>query len=301
MFYQTLNWFLFSSISIVSLLTFPMARSQEIFCCDNTVKESEQTTIAPPALRRHPLGKQPRFKTVLIPLSIPEIQPETPPYQASPNVSIINPSAYGLNWGKLGIGVGYQERTRFTKEDDGVIGIGFAIGNSQENLGLQVGIALTDVSDIFADGSISLKLHRQIIPDLNVALGVQGFATWGETDGGSSLYGVVTKKIRLKDRSSEPLSEINLSLGIGGGQFRSESDIQKGNNVVGVFSSVAVRIIEPVSFIGEWTGQDLTLGFSIVPFRDIPLVLVPAITDVTNTAGDGTRFIFGAGYSFSFK
>ena len=86
----------------------------------------------------------------------------------------------------------------------------------------------------------------------------------------------------------------------GGGQFRSESDIDNEIESVGVFGSVALKIIQPLSLITEWSGQDLTIGTSIVPFRNIPLAIVPAITDITGSAGDGTRFIFGIGYSFSF-
>ncbi|MBC6417649.1 MAG: hypothetical protein GDA44_02060 [Prochloron sp. SP5CPC1] len=96
------------------------------------------------------------------------------------------------------------------------------------------------------------------------------------------------------------MSTIHLSLGLGGGQFRSESDIVNEQDSLGVFTSVAVRLAEPVSAILEWTGQDMTLGFSYVPFRNLPLTLVPAITDITGSAGDGTRFIFGIGYGFSF-
>ena len=69
---------------------------------------------------------------------------------------------------------------------------------------------------------------------------------------------------------------------------------------LGVFGSVALKVIQPVSLITEWSGQDVTIGASIVPFRSIPLAIVPAVTDVTGSAGDGARLIFGLGYSFSF-
>jgi hypothetical protein len=62
-----------------------------------------------------------------------------------------------------------------------------------------------------------------------------------------------------------------------------------------------LRVAEPVNLIAEWTGQDLNLGVSIVPFREIPLVITPALADVTNNAGDGARFVLGIGYGFSFK
>ncbi len=129
---------------------------------------------------------------------------------------------------------------------------------------------------------------------------MQGFTKWGDTDGGSSVYGVLTKRLGLRQDRTKPFSELYTSVGIGGGQFRSESDIDNGIESVGVFGSVAVRIIEPVGLVTEWTGQDLTIGVPFVPFRNLPMTVIPAITDVTGSAGDGTRFIFGVGYGFSF-
>ncbi len=249
-----------------------------------------------PSLRRQPTGGE-RFEPKRIPLRIP--LPKQP-YRASPSVTIINPSAYGASWRSFGIGLGFQERARFTDDEDGVIGLGFGLGNPRKNVGAQIGISLVDVSSPFSDGAINIKLHRRLPQDFSIALGVQGIATWGNTDGGSSVYGVTTKKFQLKKDRTKPFSEIYTTLGLGGGQFRSELDIDNGNDTVGVFGSVALKIIEPIGFVTEWTGQDLTIGIPIVLFRKLPLVIVPAITDVTGTAGDGTRFVLGVGYGLTF-
>lgn len=249
-----------------------------------------------PSLRRRPEGGE-RFEPKRIPLQIPFPKQ---PYRASPSITIINPSGFGASWRSAGIGFGFQERVRFQDTADGVIGLGFGLGNARKNVGVQIGISLVDVSAPFRDGAINLKLHRRLPNDLSVAVGVQGIATWGNTDGGSSVFGVATKRFKLKKDRSKPFSEIYATLGIGGGQFRSESDINDGNETVGIFSSVAVKVIDPLGFVVEWTGQDLTIGTPIVLFRKLPLVIVPAITDITGSAGDGTRFIFGFGYSFTF-
>lgn len=264
----------------------------------NVAVESTNTTTekGKPSLRRQPTGGE-RFEPQRIPLRIP--LPKQP-YKASPSITIINPSAYGASWGSFGIGFGFQERARFIDQSDGVIGIGFGIGNPQKNVGAQIGVSLVDVSSPFRDGAVNVKLHRRLPQDFSVALGVQGITTWGNTDGGSSVYGVTTKRFRLKQDRTKPFSELYASLGLGGGQFRSESDINNGNETIGVFGSLAVKIIEPVGLVTEWTGQDLTIGIPLVLFRRLPLVIVPAITDITGTAGDGARFVVGAGYSFSF-
>ena len=259
----------------------------------NTDGSSEKGS---PSLRRQPTGGE-RFEPQRIPLRIP--LPKQP-YRASPSITIINPSAYGASWGSFGIGFGFQERARFIDQSDGVIGLGFGLGNPQKNVGAQIGVSLVDVSSPFRDGAVNLKLHRRLPQDFSIALGVQGITTWGNTDGGSSVYGVTTKRFRLKQDRTKPFSELYASLGLGGGQFRSESDINNGNETIGVFGSLAVKIIEPVGLVTEWTGQDLTIGIPLVLFRRVPLVIVPAITDITGTAGDGARFVVGAGYSFSF-
>ncbi len=249
-----------------------------------------------PSLRRQPTGGE-RFEPKRIPLQIPFPKQS---YRASPSVTIINPSAYGASWGSAGIGFGYQDRVRFQDDADGVIGLGFGLGNPLKNIGVQIGISLVDVSSPFSDGAVNLKLHRRLPQDFAVALGVQGLATWGNTDGGSSVYGVVTKRFKLRQDRSKAFSELYTTVGIGGGQFRSESDIDNGNKTVGIFGSLAVKVLNPVGFVAEWTGQDLTIGTPLVLFKKLPLVIVPAVTDITGTAGDGTRFIFGFGYTFSF-
>ena len=256
--------------------------------------ESSESGI--PSLRRQPTGEE-RFEPQRIPLQVPFSKSS---YRTSPSITIINPSGYGASWGSAGLGVGYQERARFRDESDGVIGLGFGLGNPRKNVGAQIGISLVDVSAPFRDGGINLKLHRRLPKDFSVAVGVQGAVKWGNTDGGSSVYGVATKRLKLRKDRTKAFSEMYTTLGVGGGQFRSESNINNGNENVGVFGSLAVKVIQPVGFVAEWTGQDLTIGVPLVLFKRLPIVIVPAVTDVTGSAGDGTRFIVGLGYSFSF-
>ncbi|AFZ34755.1 hypothetical protein Sta7437_1184 [Stanieria cyanosphaera PCC 7437] len=265
--------------------------------CQLTKSITASNSSGSPALRRIPNQGEQQFEPTRIPLRIPTYRRS---YRAAPSITIINPSGYGAAAGNAGIGVGFQERVRFKNDADGVIGLGFGLGNPQKNIGVQLGVSLVDVSDPFRDGAINLKLHRRLPSDFSVATGVQGIATWGNTDGGSSVYGVTTKRLVLQQDRSKPFSEIYASVGIGGGQFRLEEDIDNGVESVGIFGSLAVRVIEPINLITEWTGQDLTIGVSVVPFRNIPLVIVPAVTDVTGAAGDGGRVILGVGYSISF-
>jgi len=220
-------------------------------------------------------------------------------YKISPSITIITPSGYGKSWGNMSVGLGLQNRARFTNQPDGILGLSFGLGNSKKAIGVDVGVTVTDL-DSFADGTLSLKVHRLLPNDFAVAVGVQNAIIWGNTDGGRSFYGVVTKKFTLQNEVQKPFSQLYVSAGIGSGQFRFESDVYQANNSVNAFGGVALRLFEPVNLIAEWSGQDLTVGLSIIPFRQIPLVITPAVSDITGNAGDGSKFILGIGYSITF-
>lgn len=270
-------------------------------------------TAAPPAIAEG-AGEPPKLTPQLTAPGEQQFQPERVPLRpsrnrqqrqrliASPATTSVTPFAYGKSWGSGGVGVGFQGRTRFTDKSDGAIAYGMGFGDSRNTVGLDVGVTIFNLSDSFGDrGGVSFKLHRALPDDFAVAIGWQNAIVWGETDAGSSVYGVVSKMFRLRESTEKPFSRLYVSAGIGSGQFRSELDINRDIGSIGAFGSVAVRVAEPVNAIVEWTGQDLTLGVSFVPFRNIPLAITPAVTDITNNAGDGARFILGIGYGFSLR
>ncbi len=255
--------------------------------------ENPAVVLSPDAT---PENSQP-FQPTQLPLS----PPPQPPAASSPSTTLTIPSAYGQQWGKVGIGLGIQSRTRYTNQADGGLGIGIGLGNPQTGVGVDVGINILDlVGNTAQEGSVSLKIHRQLPQNWAIAVGVQNAIQWGNTDGGSSVYGVVSKRFDLRENISEPFSRVYASVGVGGGQFRSEDDILQKRNSIGVFGSVAVRVIPPVNAIAEWNGQDLNLGVSVTPFPNLPLVITPALTDITGNAGDGSRLTVGVGYVISF-
>lgn len=228
--------------------------------------------------------------------------------RVAPGSSSISPTAFGPGFGQFFWGAGFQHRTRFTDSADGTISTGFGLGNPRRNVGLQTTVTVLDLVEnrsyddgFMKRGSISFKLHRLLPNDFAVAVGVENAIVWGFTDAGTSTYGVVTKRFQLRESTEEPFSRVTVSLGLGNGRFRFEDDFNNDVDTVNVFGSVGVRVHPQVSAIADWSGQDLTLAASIVPFRNIPLVLTPAIADITGSAGDGARFRLGVGYSHFFS
>ncbi len=218
-----------------------------------------------------------------------------------PGSSLTSPTAFGAQFGDLFAGASYQSRTRFVNQDDGGLVFGFGLGE-RRTVGLEVAVSSfsTFRQGFFENGGVSFKLHRLLSNDMAIAFGVENAITFGSPDGGSSVYGVVSKVFPLQNDSTKPFSSVTMSVGLGGGRFRSERDVQRGIDSVNVFGSVGLRVIEPISLIADWTGQDLTIGTSIAPFRNFPLVITPAVADITGNAGDGARFILGVGFGYSF-
>lgn len=218
-----------------------------------------------------------------------------------PGISVLTPTAFGKSWRTISIGGGFQERTRFSNTADGAVGVGFGLGDAEKLVGLDVNITFTDLSDFFNRGIVSFKLHRRLPQNFAVALGVNDALTWGNSDlDGPSPFGVVSKVIKLRNSTTAPLSRLSLSLGAGTGRYRTILATARDTEDPNVFGSAALRVVDPINIITEWTGQDLTVGMSVRPFPKLPLVITPAFTDITGNAGDGWRFILGAGYVFQF-
>ncbi len=222
-------------------------------------------------------------------------------YEGSPAITLSNPSGFGADDFTGFVGFGYQERTRFGNKDDGTLGVGIGLGDAEEAVGLQLSYTVASFggSRDFGAGGFNAKLHRQLPGGWGIALGWEGFLTTGEVDFEDSIYGSVTNILKTREDIRNPFSRVAFTAGVGSGRFRSENDIINDDDGVGVFGGVAVRVIQPVSAIVEWTGQDLAAAVSVVPFRNIPIVITPGVRDITG-AGDGARFVLGAGVSFKF-
>lgn len=234
------------------------------------------------------------------PQAIPRIAAPKLPEEsgASPALSIYIPVGYGADNNTIFLNGSYQPTVR---EDDGSVGtggIGIGLGDADKAAGLELSYALA-TNENFGEGGFNAKLHKRFGTDLAGALGWNGFLNIGRNDFEHSKYGVVTKVIRTQESLNSPFSRVAVTVGVGDGQFRSNGAVDAGENNVNVFGNVAVRVIRPVSFIAEWTGQDLALGLSIAPFKNFPLVITPAFRDVAG-AGDGARFVVGAGTALRF-
>lgn len=230
--------------------------------------------------------------------------------RGAPGTSTGSPIAFGANFHDLYFGLGYQAPLRYSNDADGGLSLGAGLGNSTTALGLDVTVnALSTVrSGVGNRMGLGAKVHRIIDGTWGVAFGMQGLLLNGKRpdDPDASFYGVVSRVINLNGSQQGMFEALTLSFGAGNKAFRTERDIAKNSNNLGYFGSVALRVASYMSVITDWN-QDLSVGVSFVPFTGFPLVLTPAVADLTGNAGvtnstkvSRPRFTLGAGFAVKY-
>jgi hypothetical protein len=232
--------------------------------------------------------------------------------KTSPAFAIFNPVGFGADNNLVFFSLDYQSRTRFSQTSDGEAGLGIGLGDATNGIGVELSYSINSFgsTSAFGSGAFNAKIHKRLGDDTSIAIGWNQFAKVNLGNGrngasaasdypNNSYYLVGTKILRTVDDINQPFSRVALTAGVGGGVFTPFDSTTINPSGLGVFGSIGVRIARPVSAVVEWTGQDLAAGISIAPFENFPLVITPAVRDITG-AGDGARFVLSTGVAFSF-
>ena len=224
------------------------------------------------------------------------------PNRGAPGLTLVNPYGFGADSGSRFAGIGFTSDSRYGNDDaDAAMGFGIGFGDAQNAIGVELSYVLASFGAFdrdFGTGGFNAKIHRQLADGWGVAAGWDGFLNIGdENDFDDSIYVATTKLLRTKKDLNAPFSRIAVTAGIGNGAFRSEDAIANDDEEFNVFGSLAVRVAQPVSFITEWTGQDLGMGVSVAPLKRVPLTVNLGLRDIAG-AGDGVRFVGGLGLGF---
>jgi hypothetical protein len=226
----------------------------------------------------------------------PAVQSTSPTLtRGIPGITVQSPTGFTAEAGDVFVGVGFQQRPRYVHQPDAALVAGFGIG-SAETVALETAVtSYSTVRSGFAKHvAVSFAASRLVTDNTGIALGWESAIHSAGTDGESSVYGAVSKVFSLRNDLKTPFSEMAVTAGLGSGRFRNGADVRDDNGLGG-FGSMSVVVIPNVSAIADWSGQNLNLAVSFAPFARFPLVITPAITDITHNAGDGRRFIVGAG------
>jgi hypothetical protein len=214
-----------------------------------------------------------------------------------PGITVQSPSGFGAEAGDIFAVVGYQHRVQYRTQPDGAIAAGLGFGNATKYLGLETVFTSygTIRSGVGKHLAFSFKIQRLVSDNLGIAAGWDNVIHSTGTDAVSSAFAVGTRIFAVRDDPAKPFSEVAVTAGVGSGHFQRESRVLAEKQGMGAFGSVSLRIARPASVTADWSGQNLSMALSLVPFARIPLVLTPGVVDITRSSGDGARFILGVG------
>ncbi|MCU0548783.1 MAG: hypothetical protein MUC48_05495 [Leptolyngbya sp. Prado105] len=220
----------------------------------------------------------------------------------SPGSTVGVPSAFGANFGDAFVGLAFSNRRPRVNEADGALSAGFGLGDSERAIGLEVNANIGSLRRFGQNGDVGLKLHRALPGKAAIAIGLDEGITWGDEnrDTVSTFYGVASKIFDLRPQDPTNSLPLTVTLGVGGGRFRSFKNVENRRGGVGVFASAGLRVVSQASVIASWTGQDLNLGVSYVPLKTTPLFLTFVVGNVLNRNDNNTLFSFGIGYGFNY-
>jgi hypothetical protein len=270
-----------------------------------TSNVSEQK-LKPSSTQASTTNAAPLFIQPIVPPD-PSLQPKGPKF--FPGFNAGSPSGFGANWGDVFAGISLIDRSSPkgspTDKADGSIAFGFGLGNAQDLIGIEVVYNLISLtpSRFASNGSFDFKFHRALPDLMSVAIGWENAINYGPDAGGtpSSVYGSFSKFFVLQPENIENPMLLGLTLGTGGGRFRSFDDQVAGRGGVGVFASAGLQVLSNLSVITDWTGQNLNLGVSYVPFASLPIYVNGTLVDVAGTTSIGLRYSLGVGFGFNFR
>ena len=214
----------------------------------------------------------------------------------APGIVFGSPTAFGADWGTIGVGVGGATLPKSSSDDyDGSAGFVLGLGDADQFIGLETIVNVVSLREGFGDdGSVAFKAHTNLPGGMAIAVGLENTLRWGNAKTGESSVYIAGTKIFDLDPGSGSLP-LAINLGLGDGRFNDPGD--SGANV---FGGLAIMPHEQVSLIADYAGTGLNLGASFVPMRTIPLIISLGFVNVTERNNEDAEFAGGIGYSHSF-
>lgn len=220
--------------------------------------------------------------------------------------SVMTPTGWGAAYGTLFGGIGISERNPWLPSSDGIMGFGVGVGDPVLQVGLQVGVTVSDLSE-FDNRAYSFKVHRYLGAGTAVAFGGGSLFTGGPfvDDLGETFYAVVSHVVQGTASPRPGIGRLHLSVGVGSGRFAntSERDVSEGkrSNGTWIFGNAALEVARDVNLIVEWGGINLHAGVNkAFQVDEVTISVTVAAADLTGYSGDGARLLLGGAVAVAF-
>jgi hypothetical protein len=220
---------------------------------------------------------------------------------ALPGSSLGAPSGLVSSWGSAFVALGGLANTSSSDRTDGSLAAGMGLGDSIKSIGSVVSLSVGSVDpdgDMGERGALGISVGKFFVgPQLGVAIGGINVAGWNDISEKPkhSAYIAVTKIFPIENHP------IIVNVGVGTNAFADVQEVDPESEASG-FVSAGVYLTPHISLIADYTSRIVTLGTSILPVAEWPLVVTLGAFDVNNRVpGDeGTSLVGSVAYSFMF-
>ncbi|WP_284265256.1 hypothetical protein [Roseicyclus amphidinii] len=227
--------------------------------------------------------------------------------QPSPSASLAFPSVFGV-----GSAVAAPSGTRFvalsyvspregisTKDDDGDVSFGFALGNPVSGVSAQVSVNILGLNPFAESGSVSASLSRMLRAGGTSAtfasISAGNLLGWGDASGSEPTYVATLSHVQAFPLANG--TELPMQFSFGYGSDTTLSDDGLGTRGPGAFFGVGMGLTETLAGSISFTRSQINMGFSL----SIPQIegagLSLGVYDITDNT---SRQQVSLGLSFAF-
>lgn len=219
------------------------------------------------------------------------------------------PAAFESGYlGYVNCGMAFQHTSRLNDErnwenPDFNLATYVGLGNPHKWVGIGISFNLLGLSNDngaknnFGESSIDFQLSRAITKYIHLGAGIFNAIQVNPTPINTlrTYYIQASGMLPIKADNKKSFSTLYLNIGLGNGKFQKrESFLGLENESVRVYGSAALQVLPRSNLIVEWSGAELAVAASIIPFKKLNFNFMTGLSDLNF---EKKRWIVVASYS----
>jgi len=229
------------------------------------------------------------------------------PYLMRPSLGGGMPSGFVGRWGDyfLSGSAGTPGNLR-DGVPDGSINMGFAIGDPERTLGVEVYWGISSIKNFNDGGSLGVSAGRLLVnqPNLQVAAagGLIDAITYSNEPGVTPIngYGALTAAIPLRPQNPNFQQMVQFTVGAGGYGF-AQIDSNFATSDTGYFMAAGIEVLPNLGLSFGVSTRGKNVNVSYIPFRSLPIFVNLAGVDLFNETPWGTIGVLTVGWADNLK
>lgn len=231
--------------------------------------------------------------------------PIRPDYLIRPSLGGGVPTGFVGGWGDYFVSASAGTPGNLRPDADASFNLGFALGDPQRLVGVDVYMGIGSFKDFNANGSFGASVGRLLVNSPDLQLGVAGGVidaySYGTEANPQPIngYGAVSAVLPLRRGSRAPRL-VQFTLGGGGSSFGA-IDTSYELTSSGLFAAAGVELLDNLGFSVGMSGRSTNVVLSWIPLRSVPIFVNLMAADVFEATPWGTIGVLTMGWGDNLK